>query len=703
MSAENIREEINRGGRVVGYLYCVSVGIMTFKRGTDLRLIKAGHSTVGASWPYTLLTLVAGWWGIPWGPIYSIECLYKNLSGGIDVTDDVSRALAPAAPASGTVTPTKSSPPPLAGTPAKAPAGFNWRVAGLMAGGVSLLALFGVTAYCLYGQQHLTVVLANGLNRPYDILVNGEKHSLRAYSAEVLELPEGEFVVSDVPGQRIVGGEKKFRFELPFFDHLNEERVAVINPDRCAILLDVEVLYFANSVTPPADETPNVTLFANQQSLFLKRPDYVIAPAPQSIQMPSGTSRIVKHRLELAEVGNLGATISAISQRLGYDAAREHAQSLAAYRTDEEFLLAAARNLKAADLRALLERRLDEQPALVEWHRYYQQVMQSSFPKEDLVGRYRGYVQAHPEDGNLHYLLGRVVIESEQSAHWRAALSAKIPSPYAHAAIGYDALSDGRFAEALASYESAKQAGITSKAVHYSWEMACLALGRAADALPQIAAERKAAPLDIEAAVKELRFTYAATADAAAARKIRDAYLAFYKAKHPSPESLAEAEAYLDAELAEQTGDPAAAAKANARLKMPLYQLRAACNAGDWDAAAKLASSDFTRDVNSHLLLYIATHLKGDAVAAEQHFAHALAAMKESDADNRRIATLLEASPPDAAALCRLHIHIEEKRMLLTALGLRYASDRTRYFASARALNFVPEFPRRILARALAD
>lgn len=39
--------------------------------------------------PYTMLTLFVGWWGIPWGPIYTIMCLATNLGGGKDVTSEV--------------------------------------------------------------------------------------------------------------------------------------------------------------------------------------------------------------------------------------------------------------------------------------------------------------------------------------------------------------------------------------------------------------------------------------------------------------------------------------------------------------------------------------------------------------------------------------------------------------------------------------
>jgi hypothetical protein len=37
--------------------------------------------------------LVAGWWGIPWGPIYTIQSVYKNSKGGIDITPSVVETL----------------------------------------------------------------------------------------------------------------------------------------------------------------------------------------------------------------------------------------------------------------------------------------------------------------------------------------------------------------------------------------------------------------------------------------------------------------------------------------------------------------------------------------------------------------------------------------------------------------------------------
>ena len=47
---------------------------------------------------YSLISLLFGWWGIPWGPIWTLGTVFKNLGGGVDVTANVLSALNAAAP-----------------------------------------------------------------------------------------------------------------------------------------------------------------------------------------------------------------------------------------------------------------------------------------------------------------------------------------------------------------------------------------------------------------------------------------------------------------------------------------------------------------------------------------------------------------------------------------------------------------------------
>ncbi|MCC6646763.1 MAG: hypothetical protein IT374_14465 [Polyangiaceae bacterium] len=81
--------ELARGAKIVVFEYCVSLVVVTFKRSSAPHLVRPGQSTLGLSLPYTLLSLAFGWWGIPWGFIYTPMALFTNLSGGRDVTAQV--------------------------------------------------------------------------------------------------------------------------------------------------------------------------------------------------------------------------------------------------------------------------------------------------------------------------------------------------------------------------------------------------------------------------------------------------------------------------------------------------------------------------------------------------------------------------------------------------------------------------------------
>jgi hypothetical protein len=86
MSEQQLAAEIQSGAKIVVFQYCISVVILSFKRTSDPVLIRRGDSPFVKSLPWTLLTLTFGWWGIPWGFIYTPWALIVNMGGGKDVT-----------------------------------------------------------------------------------------------------------------------------------------------------------------------------------------------------------------------------------------------------------------------------------------------------------------------------------------------------------------------------------------------------------------------------------------------------------------------------------------------------------------------------------------------------------------------------------------------------------------------------------------
>jgi len=93
LSTAQVQDEIARGGRFVIFEYCYSVLVLTFRRVSEVHFVRAGESTFSKSAGYNLLTLMLGWWGLPWGLIYTPLCLFRNLGGGRDVTEQVVMSL----------------------------------------------------------------------------------------------------------------------------------------------------------------------------------------------------------------------------------------------------------------------------------------------------------------------------------------------------------------------------------------------------------------------------------------------------------------------------------------------------------------------------------------------------------------------------------------------------------------------------------
>lgn len=89
LSPEEIRAEMARGARFVVFDWCVSFVVVTLRRTSEVHFIRAGQSAVLRSLPYTAVSLVLGWWGIPWGPLCTVQSVATNLRGGRDVTPDL--------------------------------------------------------------------------------------------------------------------------------------------------------------------------------------------------------------------------------------------------------------------------------------------------------------------------------------------------------------------------------------------------------------------------------------------------------------------------------------------------------------------------------------------------------------------------------------------------------------------------------------
>ena len=95
MTPEQVNFEVQHGARFVLFQYCISALVVTFRRPSDVYLIRAQENATIKGLPFTLLTLFLGWWGIPWGPIWSVQSLITNLRGGKNITPAIMAQYSP--------------------------------------------------------------------------------------------------------------------------------------------------------------------------------------------------------------------------------------------------------------------------------------------------------------------------------------------------------------------------------------------------------------------------------------------------------------------------------------------------------------------------------------------------------------------------------------------------------------------------------
>ncbi len=87
LSLEELLAEIESGGRFVVYQYCVSVFFMTYLCSSKVHFVRSAGANLVKRLGYSILSLLVGWWGFPFGFIYTPMVVFKNLFGGKDVTE----------------------------------------------------------------------------------------------------------------------------------------------------------------------------------------------------------------------------------------------------------------------------------------------------------------------------------------------------------------------------------------------------------------------------------------------------------------------------------------------------------------------------------------------------------------------------------------------------------------------------------------
>ena len=73
--------EITPESEIVAYTYVISIGVMSFKRSTPYYFKDVERDKIiTAKILCILCNLLLGWWGIPWGPIWTVKETFCDLT-----------------------------------------------------------------------------------------------------------------------------------------------------------------------------------------------------------------------------------------------------------------------------------------------------------------------------------------------------------------------------------------------------------------------------------------------------------------------------------------------------------------------------------------------------------------------------------------------------------------------------------------------
>jgi hypothetical protein len=86
---EELRTRIAAGARCVRFEYCFSFLFFTVRRQSPVYLTEAWQQRYLVGLRYSVLALVLGPWGVPWGVVFALWSVWVNTTGGVDCTEAV--------------------------------------------------------------------------------------------------------------------------------------------------------------------------------------------------------------------------------------------------------------------------------------------------------------------------------------------------------------------------------------------------------------------------------------------------------------------------------------------------------------------------------------------------------------------------------------------------------------------------------------
>ncbi len=455
----------------------------------------------------------------------------------------------------------------------------------------------------------------------------------------------------------------------------------MINPDQLALLVWEEAVY-AETATPPRRQPQ---LHLGETLYTFKGIDYEFAPFPQTLTLKG--KEVTKTRVALSPIAHWGQRLQVIGQRRDGPQTREYVRRWLQFEPDDVVALSwLLSQLEAEEGLRFLRGRLSERPLLVEWHRLYQSMMERLHPEHDLVPEYRKLVAETNREPDALYLLGRVEGAGKAEELVRQAAAAKPPSAYALYSLGFRALAQGQYQEALKWTEKAMELA-PNNLLSRHYDAALFAAGQYDRLLDRLRPHPGDTGENIQVLRQRLR-VFAARGD----RDKAQATIMQAAQSISGPDAEAErpvARAWMEMVLSYHTKDVEGFLKQAAQIpNMPPFEpllLRGKLE----EAATKIIEANADQAASQHALVYLAALKAKKTKLAEQEWQKFLAALGKGDREERRFAAMLATGKaPDLEQVRQAPIDPEIKRVAVAAAAA-HSPDKSKELRDlARKLDF---------------
>jgi tetratricopeptide (TPR) repeat protein len=530
------------------------------------------------------------------------------------------------------------------------------------------------------------VFLVNGLNKAYNVEVNGVRYELDAFSKRPIRLAEGVVRINILDELGLDDAESTCEFKTPLLMRPINNRVMVLNPDGNAILYYENTKYFTDK-DKNRDFNPDYRYYSGRLFYDLDRVSFPFEEFPDTLELSENDSQI-RTRLDLfteeLEPSALAYVLETLEKQ---DAASLLKNRLAINPNNISDLTLLSFFAEGTEAIEFLKTRLGDRPVLIEWHRVYQSMMEQYEPQHNLEEEYLGYSQQDAENRDLLYLLGRVTHNKELAiARHLKSVSGKTPCAYGYNALACECLNSGEFSEALGYINQALELS-DNPTFAYNRSEILLALGKV-DLLLANLENEDGSQLTDRIKILALNGKRQAVSELIAAEcdQINEIH----------GQELAESwRDYCESCSKLAIGDINGYKQCISGFDSPEYRYQDALLNGDLREAAVAIGEMNRTDPYPYLLLYIAAQRVEEDEQAQEFLDQGIGLLNKNYEMRRAAEILTKRVAP--GEMYDLPIPPAEKRVLLTAVGCQYPELRQEMFRRAKVLNYQADFTAMVL------